>query len=176
MRDISGSMGEFEKYITRSFYFWMVRFLRQKYKKVEIAFIVHHTEAKEVDEEAFFKLGESGGTRASSAYELALDVIQKRYNPSRWNIYPFHFSDGDNWGETDNRKCVELVNKLLDVCNIFGYGEIQEGGASRPMSTLMNAFESITSPNFVGVTIKDRTDVYPALKEFFGKRELPPDG
>jgi sporulation protein YhbH len=46
MMDVSGSMGEFEKYIARSFYFWMVRFLRTKYHNVEIVFISHHTEAK----------------------------------------------------------------------------------------------------------------------------------
>ena len=91
-------MGEFEKYITRSFYFWMVRFLRQKYDHVRIVFITHHTEAREVDEDSFFKLGESGGTRVSSAYQLAVDVIKERFDPQFWNIYPFHFSDGDNWG------------------------------------------------------------------------------
>ena len=72
MRDVSGSMGDFEKYISRAFYFWMVRFLRTKYSTVQIVFITHHTEAKEVDEETFFSLGESGGTRVSSAYQLCL--------------------------------------------------------------------------------------------------------
>src|ERR671939_728468 len=81
MRDVSGSMGEFEKYITRSFYFWMVRFLRTKYSNVKIVFITHHTEAQEVDEQAFFELGESGGTRVSSAYKLALEIIDERFEP-----------------------------------------------------------------------------------------------
>ena len=80
MMDVSGSMGEFEKYIARSFYFWMVRFLRTKYNNVEIVFITHHTEAKEVDEEEFFNHGESGGTKVSSAYQLALDIINERYH------------------------------------------------------------------------------------------------
>lgn len=128
MRDASGSMGEFKKYITRSLFFWMVRFLRTKYQNVEIVFVVHHSEAKEVDEDSFFHLGESGGTKVSSAYQLCHDIIQDRYDPSRWNIYPFHFSDGDNWSEADNRVCVELVHKLLAVSNLFGYGEIREGG------------------------------------------------
>ncbi len=166
MRDVSASMGEFEKYITRSFYFWMVRFLRSKYTNVKIVFITHHTEAKEVDEETFFKLGESGGTKVSSAYKLALDVIHRRYEPANWNIYPFHFSDGDNWGDGDNKQCVELVNKLIDLCNIFGYGEIQESRHSSP-STLMSAFLSIQNPKFSPVTIADKADVYPALRKFF---------
>jgi sporulation protein YhbH len=170
MRDVSGSMGEFEKYITRSFYFWMVRFLRTRYSQVEIVFITHHTEAREVDEDAFFNLGESGGTKVSSAYQLALDIVAERFPPSDWNIYPFHFSDGDNWGEVDNQRCLDLVNALLERCNAFGYGEIQEGGR-RSLSTLMSTFSSIDDPHFIGVTIASKEEVYPALKEFFATRE-----
>src|SRR5499427_3839067 len=109
MMDVSGSMGEFKKYIARSFYFWMVRFLKTKYDQVKIVFVSHHTEAKEVSEEQFFTHGESGGTQVSSAYELALQIIQERFSPADWNIYPFHFSDGANlpW---DNEKCVQLAD------------------------------------------------------------------
>jgi uncharacterized sporulation protein YeaH/YhbH (DUF444 family) len=171
MRDVSGSMGEFEKYITRSFYFWMVRFLRTKYDHVRIVFITHHTEAKEVEEEAFFNLGESGGTKVSSAYQLALDIVKDRYPPALWNIYPFHFSDGDNWGEVDNQRCLELVRQLLGMCNLFGYGEIQEGGR-RSISTLMSAFQHIDDPKFVGVTITGKEEVFPALRRFFSTREV----
>jgi len=166
MRDASGSMGEFKKYITRSLFFWMVRFLRTKYQDVEIVFIVHHSEAKEVDEETFFHLGESGGTRVSSAYNLCWEIINKRYDPERWNIYPFHFSDGDNWSDADNKLCVELVHKLLTVSNLFGYGEIREGGYT---SSLMSAFSAIKDPRFVIVTISEKRDVYPALKKWFSR-------
>ena len=167
LMDVSGSMGEFEKYIARSFYFWMVRFLRTKYTNVDIVFISHHTEAKEVTEEEFFHKGESGGTQVSSAYQLALDIINTRYSPDDWNIYPFHFSDGDNlpW---DNEVCVRLVNELLGICNLFGYGEIREGyrGSS---STLMSAFNKLEDAKFVSVTIDDKKAVYPALQKFFSK-------
>jgi len=170
MRDVSGSMGDFEKYISRSFYFWMVRFLRTKYTNVQIVFITHHTEAREVDEQTFFDLGESGGTRVSSAYKLCLETIEGRYNPALWNIYPFHFSDGDNWGDEDNRVCLALVRRILTHANLFGYGEIKEEPYSRwAASTLMSAFGEITAPEFVGITIKSKEDVYPALKRFFVK-------
>lgn len=174
MRDVSGSMGDFEKYISRSFYFWMVRFLRTKYSNVEIVFITHHTEAKEVDEPTFFNLGESGGTRVSSAYQLCLDIIDSRFPSSLWNIYPFHFSDGDNWGSDDNRVCIELVNRIITHANLFGYGEIKEEQYSRwAASTLMSAFSEIAAPEFVGITIKSKQDVYPALKQFFAKDPAP---
>lgn len=118
-------MGQMEKYVARSFFFWMLRFLRTKYEKVEIVFIAHHTEAKEVTEEAFFSKGESGGTICSSAYRKALEIIDERYPPSRYNIYPFHFSDGDNL-TSDNDRCVKLVRELMEKCNMFGYGEVNQ--------------------------------------------------
>lgn len=169
MRDVSGSMGEFEKYVTRTFYFWMVRFLRTKYNNVEIVFITHHTQAKEVDEENFFSLGESGGTKVSSAYELALDIIKERYNPERWNIYPFHFSDGENWGDADNRLCVELVERLMAQSNLFGYGEVQ--AINYGPSPLWNAYSTISDKRFMGAVIRQKGDVYPALQRFFARKE-----
>src|SRR5690625_1667509 len=120
MMDTSASMGIFEKYVARSFFFWMTRFLRSKYESVEIEFIAHHTEAKVVPEEAFFSRGESGGTICSSAYNKALELIDEKYHPSRYNIYPFHFSDGENI-TSDNPKCIDLVNEIMHVSNMFGY-------------------------------------------------------
>jgi sporulation protein YhbH len=169
MADVSGSMGTFEKYICRAFYFWMVRFLRAKYDRVEIVFIAHHTEAKEVTEAEFFARGESGGTRASSAYQLATDIIDRRYPPDAWNIYPFHFSDGDNWPE-DNDVCLRLVQDLVAKCSLVGYGEIRPRRYSY-QSTLFHTFEQIADPKFLCVTIGDKSDVYPALRTFFGVKE-----
>ena len=174
MIDVSGSMGEFKKYVARSFYFWMVRFLRTKYDNVDIVFISHHTEAREVTEEQFFTQGESGGTVVSSAYQLALDIIKLRYKPADWNIYPFHFSDGDNY-YSDNDEAVRLAEELIATCNLFGYGEIgEEGSASyrRASGALLSIFNDRLKEKeaFVGVRIDDKEDVYPALKQFFGKR------
>ncbi|MCL5935508.1 MAG: sporulation protein YhbH [Firmicutes bacterium] len=172
MMDTSGSMGPFEKYIARSFFFWMVRFLRTKYKNVQILFLAHHTEAKEVSEEEFFTKGESGGTRCSSVYKLALDIIEKRYSPADYNIYPFHFSDGDNL-TSDNDLCMQLVNKLAEICNIFGYGEIV--GPYYRHSTLMSVYKKIVNPKFTSVTIRDKAGVYPALRAFFSKKDRVPE-
>jgi sporulation protein YhbH len=174
MMDVSGSMGEFKKYIARSFYFWMVRFLKTKYDQVKIVFVSHHTEAKEVTEEQFFTQGESGGTVVSSAYRLALDVIAERFPPRDWNIYPFHFSDGDNY-YSDNDEAVKLADEMIRTCNLFGYGEIGEEGSSsyrRSSGALLSIFKDRlkNQERFVGVRIDDKEDVYPALKEFFGKR------
>jgi uncharacterized protein len=165
MMDVSGSMGTNEKYLSRAFYFWMVRFLRTKYDRVEIVFIAHHAEAKEVTEEEFFTRGESGGTRASTAYALALDIVEHRYPPADWNIYPFHFSDGDNW-PSDNETARTLVERLANVSSMFGYGEIRPARAGY-QSSLGHAIAKIEHPKIQRVTLADRSDVYPALRAFF---------
>lgn len=165
MMDTSGSMGSFEKYCARSFFFWMTRFLRHQYEKVEIVFVAHHTEAKEVTEEEFFTRGESGGTICSSAYIKALEIIDRRYPPSQYNIYPFHFSDGDNL-TSDNERCVKLIHELLKRCNMFGYGEVNQYNRS---STLMSAYRHIDNKKFAYYVIKEKGEVYRALKTFFKK-------
>lgn len=166
MMDTSGSMGNWEKYLARSFFFWMVRFLRTKYEQVKVVFIAHHVQAREVTEEEFFTKGESGGTRCSSAYELALQIIEDRYPPADYNLYPFHFSDGDNL-PSDNERCMELVKKLLGVCNIFGYGEIVSPFYRG--SSLMQVYRRIRDPRLATVAIRDKSDVYPALRRFFAE-------
>ncbi|WP_044736625.1 sporulation protein YhbH [Geobacillus kaustophilus] len=164
MMDTSGSMGMWEKYMARSFFFWMTRFLRTKYETVEIAFIAHHTEAKVVSEEEFFTKGESGGTICSSAYRKALELIETKYSPSRYNIYPFHFSDGDNL-TSDNARCVKLVQELMNVSNMFGYGEVNQ--YNRSPSTLMRAYGNMKHEKFRYYILKQKSDVFQALKHFF---------
>ncbi|WP_017436596.1 sporulation protein YhbH [Saccharococcus caldoxylosilyticus] len=167
MMDTSGSMGLWEKYMARSFFFWMTRFLRTKYETVEIAFIAHHTEAKVVSEDEFFTKGESGGTICSSAYRKALELIETQYSPSRYNIYPFHFSDGDNL-TSDNARCVKLVQELMKVSNMFGYGEVNQYNRH---STLMSAYKNIKDEKFRYYVLKQKSDVFHAMKTFFRKEE-----
>ncbi|MBD1382324.1 sporulation protein YhbH [Metabacillus arenae] len=167
MMDTSGSMGIWEKYMARSFFFWMTRFLRTKYETVDIEFIAHHTEAKVVTEEDFFSKGESGGTICSSAYRKALELVGEKYQPARYNIYPFHFSDGDNL-TSDNARCVKLVDELMKVSNMFGYGEVNQYNRH---STLMSAYKNISDEKFRYYILKQKVDVFQALRSFFNKEE-----
>ncbi|MGG0789376.1 sporulation protein YhbH [Peribacillus simplex] len=167
MMDTSGSMGLWEKYMARSFFFWMNRFLRTKYETVEIEFIAHHTEAKVVPEEDFFSKGESGGTICSSVYRKALELIDHKYDPAKFNIYPFHFSDGDNL-TSDNVRCVKLVEELMKVSNMFGYGEVNQYNRH---STLMTAYKNIDNEKFRYYILKQKADVFHAMKSFFKDEE-----
>ena len=185
MMDVSGSMGMMKKYLARSFYFWLVGFLRHIYRKVEVRFIVHTTEARLVGEDEFFHKGESGGTFCHSAYDLALRLVESDYSPVRWNIYPFHFSDGE---DLDAQRTLESARKLMAAgINMLGYGEIQVDyytshkliDAFRKGLVLIRArdvegdLELLRGRGpetpFVGVVIKDKAHVYPALKEFLRK-------
>ncbi|GEN30904.1 hypothetical protein HNQ35_001370 [Cerasibacillus quisquiliarum] len=163
MMDTSASMGKFEKYLARSFFFWTTRFLRSKYETVDIVFISHHTEATVVSEEEFFTKGESGGTICSSAYKKALELIDKKYSPTSYNIYLFHFTDGENF-YSDNQDSIRLVKQLLTVSKLFGYGEINEYDR---YSTLMRAFSEISDPAFKHFVLRGKQDVYHAMKHFF---------
>jgi len=167
LMDTSGSMGAFEKYIARSFFFWMKRFLETKYASVKIVYIAHHTQARVCDEQVFFSQCEGGGTICSSVYAKTLEMIATSYSPKRYSIYPVHFSDGDNLS-SDNSICVALVKKLTAVSTLFYYGEINP---YHRQSTLMKVYEQIKNEHNRFFIFKTKQDIYPALKYFFSAKE-----
>jgi sporulation protein YhbH len=166
--DTSGSMDTMKKYLARCFFFLLYQFIRSKYRNVEIVFIAHHTDGKEVTEEEFFHKGESGGTLISSGYQKALDIIAERYHPSLWNIYAFHCSDGDNF-DTDNGNALRTAKELTEVCNLFGYGEIKPMGARAYESSMLNVFRRLDAENFQTVLIERKEDVWPSFKALLAK-------
>jgi sporulation protein YhbH len=173
LMDRSGSMDDNKKYIAKSFFFWLAHFCRTKYTNVELIFIAHTTTAKIEDEENFFKISNAGGTKCSSAFDLAYEHIEENHPPEIWNNYVFAFSDGDNWTE-DNKKCMKTVEKLLDVCAAVGYGEINVdsmfyGGRFFGWSTLHDEFEKhIDHPKFMTACLEKKEDVYECLQKFLG--------
>lgn len=174
--DRSGSMTSERKYIVKSFFWWMVKFIEKKYKNVDVVFIAHDTEAAEVPENRFFELSNSGGTKVSSAFILANQIIDERYPSTIWNNYIFSFSDGDNWGE-DNRSCIDAIKEVLPKCQAVGYGEVEYsdrfynwGGARTDPSKLFNVFNNdtdlVNNERFLIANIEKREDVYECLKKF----------
>ena len=171
--DTSGSMGTVKKYLARSFYFLLYQFVRQKYQNVEVVFIAHHTEAKEVTEEDFFHKVESGGTYISSGYRKALDIIEDRYHPTLWNIYAFHCSDGDNF-YSDNERALQAAEELCKVCNLFGYGEIKPSGSAYYSGSMLEVFGQIKAENFQMVVIERKEDLWASFKAFLTKDRNDP--
>ncbi len=169
MMDVSGSMGTEQKELVRITALWIETWLRSQYKEIDIRYIVHDAAAKEVDQNTFYHIREGGGTKISSAYKLCQRMIEERYSPDEWNIYPFHFSDGDNWGGGDTRECVELLrSQLLPKVNQFCYGQVRSlYGSGRFAHDLEEYLGKEAS--LVISEIADRDDIYDAIKDFLGK-------
>lgn len=173
MMDVSGSMGDEQKELVRLEAFWIDAWLRRNYEGIESRYIVHDVRAQEVDKKTFFSVREDGGTRISSAFQCAADLLDAHYDPASWNIYLFHFSDGDNSSEADNRACVKLLqDKLLDRCNMFGYCQVTSAyGSGSFLSVLREAFPRGAAdedgPKLVTSKIDTRDDIYDSLRTFF---------
>ena len=164
--DVSGSMDSTKKYLARSFFFVLSKFLRRKYNNIAFEFVSHTTTAKRVNEHEFFHKAESGGTYISSGLNMALDIISKDYPKEMWNIYPVYASDGDNWTE-DNDKAMEAVKKLCSISNMFGYAELLPSTYS---TTMFYRFKKeINEENFIPVVVKEKKDLWEALKIMLSK-------
>lgn len=168
LMDVSGSMDQATKDMAKRFYILLYLFLSRTYKNVEVVYIRHHTQAKEVDEHTFFYSQETGGTIVSSALKLMDEVVQARYNPAQWNIYAAQASDGDNWAD-DSPLCHEiLAKKLLPVMRYYSYIEITR----RAHQTLWRQYESLqaTFDNFAIEHIQEQDDIYPVFRTLFQKQ------
>lgn len=169
MMDVSGSMGEEQKEIVRTESFWIDAWLTKQYKGLEARFIIHDSVAKEVNRETFFSTRESGGTMISSAFKACKSIIENDYNPEDWNIYPFHFSDGDNWSEDDSKTCMSLLREyILPWSNMFAYGQVtSEYGSGQFIQDLKAALGE--EPKLILSKIDSREDIIGSIKEFLGK-------
>ncbi|MEX2380833.1 MAG: DUF444 family protein [Opitutales bacterium] len=166
--DTSGSMDTMKKYLARSFFFLLYQFISARYQNIEVVFIAHHTTAREVTEEEFFRKGESGGTLISSGYLKALDIINERYHPSLWNIYAFHCSDGDNF-DSDNEAALRGATELCEIANLFGYGEIKPLGLRYHESSMLHVFNRLKAENHQKALIERKEDIWPVFKSFLSK-------
>jgi uncharacterized sporulation protein YeaH/YhbH (DUF444 family) len=169
MMDVSGSMGREQKEIVRIKAFWIDTWLRSQYHNLEVVYVVHDAVAKIVDQHTFFHLRESGGTKISSAYELCLKLILERYRPEDWNVYPFHYSDGDNWSARDTEMCVSLLrDEILPRVNQFCYGQVKSAhGSGQFKKDLDGAFAR--EERLVTASVGDRGDIPEAIKAFLGQ-------
>lgn len=169
MMDVSGSMTDFQKEIVRTEAFWIDTWIRSQYSSIDSRYIIHDAKAREVDHHSFYHTRESGGTRISTAYQICLDIINRDYAPEHWNIYPFHFSDGDNWSKEDDRYCVEILDKeLLKKSNIFCYGQVIGAyGVGKFKRLLDERFQK--EEKLITTEIEDKDAIYRSIKEFLGK-------
>jgi uncharacterized sporulation protein YeaH/YhbH (DUF444 family) len=166
LMDVSGSMDEGRKELSKRFFILLYLFLTRHYEKIELVFIRHHTQAQEVDEENFFHARETGGTVVSSALVLMEEVIRARYNPSEWNIYGAQASDGDNWHH-DSGRCRELLNdKILPLCRYYAYVQVadEEQNLWEEYTQLLEA-----NRHFAMRKATSAAQIYPVFRDLFKK-------
>ncbi len=171
MMDVSGSMSDEAKDIVRTMSFWIDLWIRKHYPNIERTFIIHDAVAKEVNEHEFFHTTESGGTKVSSAYKLCADIIDQKYSPEEWNIYPFHFSDGDTWGGSDDTDGTTIIrDRILPKSSQFSYGQVRTAyGHGKLKGILDLAF--IGATNYVSAEVAERDEILGAIKTFLGSKK-----
>lgn len=174
LMDVSGSMDQATKDMAKRFYILLYQFLTRTYKDIEVVYIRHHTQAKEVDEQEFFYSQETGGTIVSSALKLMDEIVKERYSQGDWNIYAAQASDGDNWAD-DSPHCTDiLTNKLLKTVRYYAYIEI----TTRAHQSLWREYQGIaqTHDNFAMQHIRGVEDIYPIFRELFKKNQKQHQG
>jgi len=166
LMDVSGSMDEARKELSKRFFILLYLFLTRHYDKIDLVFIRHHTQAQEVDEENFFHARETGGTVVSSALVLMDEIIKARYSPTEWNIYGAQASDGDNWHH-DSGRCRELLTEnLLPACRYFAYVQVAE-----EEQNLWEEYSRLqeSHPGFAMRKVTQASQIYPVFRELFKK-------
>jgi uncharacterized sporulation protein YeaH/YhbH (DUF444 family) len=164
--DVSGSMDEQRKELSKRFFILLYLFLTRHYEKIDIVFIRHHTQAQEVDEEAFFHARETGGTVVSSALVLMEEIIRARYDPAQWNIYGAQASDGDNWHH-DSGRCRELLaDKILPLVRYYAYVQVAE-----EEQNLWEEYAQLQAgqPHFAMRKAVEASQIYPVFRDLFRK-------
>jgi len=167
MMDVSGSMGDEQKELVRLEAFWIDAWLRKNYQGIESRYIVHDVRAAEVDRETFFRVREDGGTRISSAFRVARELMEHHYSPQDWNIYLFHFSDGDNSSESDSRECCTLLREnMIPALNMFGYCQVASAYGSGNFINVLH--EHLSDQETVVTTrVNTKDDIYDSIRAFF---------
>ena len=175
LMDVSASMGEWEKEMAKRFFILLYLFLTRNYQRVEIVFIRHHHEAEEVDEEAFFRSRDSGGTVVSTALVEMARIIEERYPTSKWNIYGCHASDGDNAADDLSVAFDLMSDTILPLVQYFAYVEIDRDQDS----ALWPIYEAVRleSERLAMARITDVKYIYPVFRSLFesGREETRHD-
>tara|TARA_R100001443_G_scaffold92723_1_gene99365 strand:+ start:2886 stop:4076 length:1191 start_codon:yes stop_codon:yes gene_type:complete len=177
--DVSGSMTKSKKFLARSFFFLLYQFLNHRYSEVDVVFVSHTAEAKEVNEEQFFTQVPAGGTLVSTGLRKVQEIINKRYHPNNWNIYTFYCGDGDNWA-IDNKEAIEALRELKEVNQMMCYTEIGDfrayddaGGMFYGLETqkkLWDWVSMVEDKSLKRIRLANHKDIWKSFKRLFGAK------
>jgi hypothetical protein len=177
--DVSASMGEHEKDLSKRFFMLLYMFLERKYEHTDVVFIRHHSQASECDEEEFFHSRETGGTVVSSAINLLDEIRNERYPTNEWNVYVAQCSDGDNSSSSDTSHCMDVIqNKILPVSQYYAYIQTEYSRNSYANTffdreySLWSHFEELKDRNkhFEMKQVAEAPDIWKVFVELFKKQ------
>jgi uncharacterized sporulation protein YeaH/YhbH (DUF444 family) len=166
--DVSASMTEVERRMAKSFFFFALQGLRRRYQAVEMRFLAHTTHAWEFSEAEFFQVAGAGGTIASSAFRLALALLEQQYGAGGYNRYLFYASDGDNFTE-DRPAASAALNQLARQLNYLGYAETLPGlprSLETEMHRLVGELQRQGRPVASSI-MTGNDDIWSAVRKFF---------
>jgi uncharacterized sporulation protein YeaH/YhbH (DUF444 family) len=126
IRDVSGSMREKKRELVERVFTPLDWYLQGKYDNAEFVYVAHDAEAWEVERDEFFGIRSGGGTKISSAYELARAVLEERYPWSEWNRYVFAAGDSENSSNDTDERVIPLMDAI--PANLHAYVETQPSG------------------------------------------------
>ncbi|ADB60633.1 protein of unknown function DUF444 [Haloterrigena turkmenica DSM 5511] len=125
IRDVSGSMREKKRELVERTFTPLDWYLQGKYDNAEFVYIAHDADAWEVERDDFFGIRSGGGTKISSAYELA-DQLLEEYPWSDWNRYVFAAGDSENSSNDTEERVIPMMEKI--PANLHAYVETQPSG------------------------------------------------
>jgi hypothetical protein len=126
IRDVSGSMREKKRELVERTFTPLDWYLTGKYDHAEFVYIAHDADAWEVERDEFFGIRSGGGTRISSAYELAAEILEERYPWQDWNRYVFAAGDSENSSNDTEERVTPLMEQI--PANLHAYVETQPSG------------------------------------------------
>jgi uncharacterized sporulation protein YeaH/YhbH (DUF444 family) len=93
-------------------------------------------------------------------------MIRHSFPPEDYNLYPFHFSDGDNFSDDDER-ALNLLSEILPLSNLFCYGQVETVyGSGSFMKSIQGRIDG--DEKMVVAQIRGRESIFEALQSFLG--------
>lgn len=166
--DVSSSMDDHCRKLAKTFFFWALQGIRRQFTAIETVFIAHTVEAWEFEEDDFFKVHGQGGTKSSSAFAKAAEILTERYDPAQYNCYLFYATDGHNFSEDRNRATAGLA-ELTPAMNFLGYAEVSHQNHRRLDTEVAGIWRTMLAAGVPAgsYSLTREADIWPAIKAFF---------
>jgi hypothetical protein len=170
IRDVSGSMREKKRELVERTFTPLDWYLTGKYDHAEFVYIAHDAEAWEVERDEFFGIRSGGGTKISSAYELAHELLEEQYPWSEWNRYVFAAGDSENSSNDTTENVVPLMREI--PANLHAYVETQPGGTAINATHAEEVERAFADAGNVAVAyVREPADVVDAIYEILSTED-----